>query len=294
MVILDTVPIRKLAVLFALATALPAQKEHMTAADIAKLPSQAPAAKIPYGAAPQQFAELRLPAGKGAFPVVALLHGGCYGDYATADYTAPMASALLKEGWATWNVEYRREQEPGGGWPGTFLDAGNGVDALRQAAAKYTLDLDHVIVIGHSAGGQLALWVAARKRVPRASEVYIANPLAVRGAVSMAGIVDMRAFADYGRQPCGEHHIRVMGGMPEQHPERYAAVSPAELLPLGIPQVLVWGAEDKVVPESLFEDYERRARAQVITLPGESHHDLCVPAGAGWDKIVDAIRRLLG
>jgi len=278
---------------------LPAQKAHMSPTDILKLPSQPPLAKLAYGKAPQQFAELRLPVGKGPFPVVALLHGGCYGDYAAADYTAPMASALLKEGWATWNVEYRREQEPGGGWPGTFLDAGNGVDALRQAAARYPLNLDRVVLMGHSAGGQLALWAAARKKVPRASEVYMANPLPVRGAVSLAGIVDMRAFVDYGRQPCGERHIRVMGGLPSQYPARYAAVSPAELLPLGIPQVLVWGAEDTVVPESLFKDYERRAGAgpdhmEVVVLVGDSHHDLCVPEGPGWKKIVDAIRRLLG
>jgi acetyl esterase/lipase len=265
---------------------------------VIKLPSQPPLAKIPYGPAPQQFAELRLPAGKGPFPVVALLHGGCYGDYAAADYTAPMASALLKEGWATWNIEYRREQEPGGGWPGTFLDAGSAVDALRQAAAKYPLDLGRVVTMGHSAGGQLALWAAARKRVPRSSEVYMANPLPVRGAVSIAGIVDMRAFAEYGRQPCGERHIRVMGGTADRWPARYAAVSPAELLPLGVPQVLIWGADDTVVPESLFHEYEQRARAapdraEIISLAGEAHHDLCDPGNPGWTKIVRAVRKLL-
>jgi acetyl esterase/lipase len=291
------VKIRHAAVLFCLAATVLAQRGHLSPSDIVKLPSQPALAKIPYGPAPQQFAELRLPPGKGPFPVIAIFHGGCYGDYAAADYTAPMATALLKEGWATWNVEYRREHEPGGGWPGTFLDAGNAVDSLRQAAGKYPLDLARVVTMGHSAGGQLALWVAARKRVPRASEVYMADPLPVRGAVSMAGIVDMRAFADYGRQPCGERHIRVMGGTPSQQPARYAAVSPAELLPLGVPQVLIWGAEDSVVPELLFRDYERRAGAQdrveVVTLAGEAHHDLCEPAGPGWAKVVAAIRKLL-
>jgi acetyl esterase/lipase len=296
-VIIGNVKIRWPAVILSLAATLVAQRGHLSPSDIVKLPSQPPLAKISYGPAPQQFAELRLPAGRGPFPVIALLHGGCYGDYAAADYTAPMATALLKEGWATWNVEYRREQEAGGGWPGTFLDAGNAVDALRQAAGKYPLDLGRIVTMGHSAGGQLALWVAARKRVPRSSEVYMANPLPVRGAVSMAGIVDMRAFAEYGRRPCGERHIRVMGGTPDRQPARYAAVSPAELLPLGVPQVLIWGAEDTVVPEMLFRDYERRAAAQdhveVITLAGEGHHDLCDPGGPGWAKIVDAIRKLL-
>jgi acetyl esterase/lipase len=292
------VTVRKFAISFSLAAASLAQKTHIGASDVVKLPSQPPLARIAYGPAPQQFAELRLPAGKGPFPVIAILHGGCYGDYATLSYTAPMATALLKEGWATWNIEYRREQEPGGGWPGTFLDSGNGVDALRAAAGKYPLDLNRVVTIGHSAGGQLALWVAARKRVPSSSEVYMANPLPVSGAVSMAGIVDMRAFVDYGRQPCGERHIRVMGGLPDRWPARYAAVSPAELLPLGIPQVLIWGADDTVVPESLFHDYENRVRAggenvRIVTLPGEGHHDLCDPGAPGWARITGALRGLL-
>ena len=270
----------------------------MTPTDIPKLPSQPPSAKVAYGTAPQQFAELRLPAGKGPFPVVVILHGGCYGDYASVEYTAPMASSLTREGWATWNVEYRREHEPGGGWPGTFLDAGQGVDALRSAAPKSGLDLNRVVLMGHSAGGQLALWAAARKRVPRDSAVYMADPLPVRGVVSMAGIVDMRAFAEYGKQPCGDRHIRVIGGMPDQQPARYAAVSPAELLPLGVPQVLIWGEQDTVVPQSLFKNYERSARnskdrVDVIILGGQSHHDMCVPGGPGWTQITGAIRRLL-
>ena len=297
MVILGTVKIPKPALWIGLAATLFAQKRHLSPADVLKLPSEPAAAKISYGNAPQQFAQLRLPVGKGPFPVIALLHGGCYGDFADVEYTAPMATALTKEGWATWNVEYRREQEPGGGWPGTFLDAGNGVDALRQAAGKYPLDLSRVVTMGHSAGGQLALWIAARQHAPRSSEVFMANPLPIRGVVSIAGIVDMRAFAEYGRQPCGERHIRVMGGTPDRYPTRYAAVSPAEILPLGVPQVLIWGADDTVVPEMLFRDYERKAatgdRVEVITLPGEAHHDLCDPGNPGWKSIVGAVRKLL-
>ncbi len=278
--------------------ALSAQTRPLAAADVVKLPSQPPLAKIAYGPAPQQYAELRLPAGPGPFPVVVVIHGGCYGDYAAADYMAHLASALVKEGWATWNLEYRREHEPGGGWPGTFLDVGNGVDALRDAAGHYPLDLDRTVALGHSAGGQLALWLAARRRLPRSSELYADRPLPLKGVLSLAGIVDMRAFAEYGRGPCGERHLRVVGGTPAQQPARYALVSPAELLPLGVPQVLVWGADDRIVPESLFLDYERRARAagdpvEVIVLPHAGHHDLNSAAAPGWPKIVAAIRRLL-
>jgi len=248
--------------------------------DILRLPSQAPTAKIPYGSAPQQYAELRLPEGKGPFPVVAVLHGGCWIQYATTQYTAHLASALLKEGWATWNVEYRRAHEEGGGWPGTFLDAGRAVDALREAAGKYPLDVSRVVVMGHSAGGQLALWTAGRARVPRGSELHMENPLALRGVVSLGGIADMRAYADGGPEDCVAGELRVMGGNPSQQPARYAAASPLELLPLRTPQVLVWGEEDSIVPERLFEEYEKRAKqsvdsVEIVRVKNAGHHELC-------------------
>ena len=254
---------------------------QLKAGDVAKLPSAPAAARIAYGSAPQQYAELRLPTGAGPFPVVAILHGGCWIDYAGADYMAHFATALTKAGFATWNVEYRRAHEPGGGWPGTFDDAEHGVAAVERAG-QYPLDLKRIVVIGHSAGGQLALYAGSRLHRP---------------AVSLAGIVDMRAYARDGLKDCAAGELRVMGGTPEQHPGRYRAVSPIELLPLKIPHVLVWGETDTIVPEHLFTDYEKRARAagdpvQVVRVPGAGHHDLCSAEGPGWRKIVDAIQGL--
>ncbi len=258
----------------------------------------APTAKISYGPSPQQYAELREPAGQGPFPVVVVLHGGCWVQYADTAYTAPLASALVKEGWATWNLEYRRAHEEGGAWPGTFQDVGQGVDALRDSAAKYHLDLSRVAVMGHSAGGQLALWAGGRRRIPAGSPLHTANPLPVRGVVSLAGIADMRVYAERGPQGCAEGGLRVMGGTAAQHPERYAAASPVELLPLGVPQVLVWAEEDSIVPEKLFEDYEAKAKksgdkVEIIRVPGIGHHELCSPEAPGWPKIVGALKGLL-
>ena len=260
---------------------------------------QMPAAIISYGPSARQFAELRVPSGSGPFPVIVVIHGGCWVEYADVEYTAPLASALAREGWATWNLEYRRAHEEGGGWPGTFADVGAGVDALRDSAVKYKLDLDRVVVVGHSAGGQLALWAGGRKRVPHDSAVYSASPLPVRCVVALAGIADMRVYADRGPRGCAEATPRVMGGLAAQHPDRYAAVSPAELLPLGIPQVLVWGEEDTIVPERLFEAYEGKAKqsgdsVEILRVKGAGHHDLCTPGGPAWAQMVGAIRRLLG
>ncbi|MBV9304156.1 MAG: alpha/beta hydrolase [Acidobacteriaceae bacterium] len=246
--------------------------------DINKLPSRPPTAKMAYGSAPQQFAELRLPEGRGRFPVVAILHGGCWIGYAGVEYTAHLATALTDAGFATWNVEYRRGHEAGGGWPGTFEDAERGVNALRDAAAKYALDMRRVVLLGHSAGGQLALYVGSRLKWP---------------AISLAGIVDMRAYARGGPKHCVEGEYQVMGGTPEEHPDRYAKVSPAELLPLGIAQVLIWGERDNIVPESLFADYERRAdRAEIVRVPGAGHHEFGAAEGAAWKAILAAVLRL--
>lgn len=245
------------------------------------LPSLPETAKISYGPAPQQHAELRLPEGAGPFPVVVVIHGGCWVEYATAEYTRHIASALTKEGWATWNLEYRRANDEGGGFPGTFRDAVSGVDALAGAASKYHLDISKAVVIGHSAGGQLALYSAHKSKLP------------LRGAISLGGIVDMRAYSKGGPKDCVSGELRVMGGAPDQHPERYAEVSPAELLPLRVPHVLVWGGQDTIVPQSLFTDYEARSKAEIVRVPQANHHALCSADGPGWSQIVAAIRKLL-
>jgi acetyl esterase/lipase len=270
------------------------QARRLTLNDILKLPSEAPTAKIAYGDRRQQYAELRLPPGNGPFPVVVVIHGGCWIGYANAGYTAHLASALTKPGWATWNLEYRSAGDEGGGWPGTFRDVGTGIDTLRDAARSYPLDLGRVVAIGHSAGGQLALWAGARGRVPQDSDIFMESPLAFKGVVSLAGIADMRAYAASGPKDCVAGELQVMGGMPGLYPARYAAVSPAELLPLGTPQVLVWADEDRVVPESLFLDYERRSSAGILRVGQAGHHELCSVEGPGWQSIVGAIRRLLG
>jgi acetyl esterase/lipase len=172
-----------------------ASVEHlMTPGDLEALPRREPDQRIAYGTESSQYGELRIPAGTGPHPLVILIHGGCFkASYGTAHYLGAMADVLKSEGIATWNVEYRRLGEPGSGWPGTYLDIGRAVDHVRVLAGKYHLDLGRVVVVGHSAGGHLAMWTAARRHLPKASALFVAEPLPVRGVVDLAGPVDMTA-----------------------------------------------------------------------------------------------------
>jgi acetyl esterase/lipase len=182
----------------------------MTPASIDSLPRRAPDRRIAYGEDPKQYGELRVPAGGGPHPLVVLVHGGCFkAAYATAEYMAPIGDALKDEGIASWSIEYRRLGDPGGGWPGTYRDVGRGIDLLRSIAGQYGLDLSRVVVVGHSAGGHLAMWAAGRSRLPRESPLYSADPLPLRGAVDLAGPVDMSAHIRRVRAavPRQRHHL---------------------------------------------------------------------------------------
>jgi acetyl esterase/lipase len=159
---------------------------------------------------------LRVPAGQGPHPVVVLIHGGCFkAAYATVRDLAPMGDALKDSGIATWNVEYRRVGQPGGGWPGTYLDVGRAVDHLRALEREHALDLRRVVVVGHSAGGNLAMWAAARARLPVGTTLHMRDPLPVRGVVNLAGPLDLTANIASYQSLCRDTVITaLMGGTP--------------------------------------------------------------------------------
>ena len=194
----------------------------MTPQDLQALPSQASDQRAAYGADSSQYGELRVPSGVGPHPVAVLVHGGCFkAAYATARDLAPMGDALKADGIATWNIEYRRLGQPGGGWPGTYLDVGRAVDHLRAIGGKHNLDLGRVVLVGHSAGGHLAMWAAGRARVPATSSVYMRDPLPVRGDHHLAGRLPRRSaralcrgLADQAAaagNPPGARHRRARG-----------------------------------------------------------------------------------
>jgi len=232
---------------------------------------------------------------------VILIHGGCFkAAYATSQYFGAMADTLKTQGVATWNVEYRRLGQPGGGWPGTYLDVGKAVDRLRAFAPSYNLDLNRVVIVGHSAGGHLAMWAAARARVPAKSPLYVGNPLKARGVVDLAGPVDMKASIAAGYQAlCRDSVITAMlGGTPERVPQHYAQASPRELLPLGLPQVLVLGTHEDFVPLPLAQAYTHAATqagdsVRLVVIPGAGHFEIASPRRSTWPQVEAAIHALL-
>lgn len=260
-----------------------------------------------YGPAPAQFGELRLPPGDGPHPVAVVMHGGCwlsiYADLHNAD---ALADALRDEGIATWNVEYRCVDQEGGGWPGTFLDAGRATDHLRTLAVDHDLDLDRVITIGHSAGGHLALWTAARHRLPRASPLWTADPLPLRGTVVLGGTGDLKRFVPHADTECRQGVVSELLGGPGVSSEepgkglegRFRCGSPVALLPLGLPQVMISTEHDWVVPPELGEAYAAAARAasdqiKHIIIPNAGHHEFMVPGSATWSAVRQAVHSLL-
>ncbi|MFN8095399.1 MAG: alpha/beta hydrolase [Vicinamibacteria bacterium] len=270
----------------------PAAAQTMSSRDLLALPQPAADATIAYGPAPQQKAELRLPRGKGPHPVVVLIHGGCWEAPWGFDHVRALADALRREGYATWSLEYRRLGDPGGGWPGTLDDVALGADHLRGIAAANALDLDRVVAVGHSAGGQLALWLGGRAARPGSAD----RPLRLRGVVSLAGITDLAAGA--AAQVCGDAIPRLLGSVPAAVPERVAAASPIRRLPLGLPQRLVCGARDAIVPIEQARGYEAAARAKgddvsVTVVDGAGHFELVAPGSVAWAAVRDAVASLL-
>jgi len=270
-------------------------------ADLLARPRPAPSQVIHYGAGPEQFGQLWLPSTRGPHPVVVMIHGGCWlASLPGVELTAPVAEDLMRRGIAVWNLEYRRLGDRGGGYPGTFEDIGRGVDRLRALAVADHLDLRHVVIVGHSAGGQLALWAAARRRLMGRERLSGADPLPVSGVVSLAGVADLAAYRASGPGACGEPETidRLVGAPRRTAPGAYADTSPAAMLPIGVRQTVVSGALDPIVPARFGEAYSAKARAagdpaRSVVIPQAGHFELIDPTSPAWRRIVPLIEAML-
>ncbi|MDX1661210.1 MAG: alpha/beta hydrolase [Gemmatimonadota bacterium] len=240
-----------------------------------------------------------IPTSVGPHPVVVLLHGGCWLDSFSLDLMHPVARDLSRRGYAVWNLEYRRVGEDGGGWPGTFRDAARGIRHLRSIADDRPLDLERVVVAGHSAGGHLALWAVGRGDLPPGSPVAVEEPLEVRGVLGLAPITDLEAYRTRGAPSCASAVTRLMGGTRAEVPDRYEQGSPIERLPAGEPQGLIAGEEDAIVPAPLIAEYADRARAlgdevRIEVVPGADHFAFLEPTSTVWTRAVEWIETRVG
>jgi acetyl esterase/lipase len=203
-------------------------------------------------------------------------------------------AALTSSGFATWNIEYRRLGNRGGGWPGTFQDVGAAADYVKTLVDAYPLDLNQLVVVGHSAGGHLATWLAARPRVASDNPLHTAQPIKVAGVVSLAGVLDLRRA--YLLKLSNGVIRRLMGGSPDQYPDRYAAVNPMDLLPIGVPQILIHGTDDSSVPYEFSTSYLEAAHArgdsvQLVTQQGAGHFEMVDPRANEWRDVLHAAQK---
>jgi acetyl esterase/lipase len=259
-------------------------------------PSPPADARIPYGKGTHQFGDLRLPSGPGPHPVVVMVHGGFWRAKYDLEHVGHLCADLARRGYATWSLEYRRVGHEGGGWPGTFEDVARGMDFLRTLGSSQPVDLSRVVAMGHSAGGHLALWLAARHRLRPGEPLYHPDPFKPRGVVVLAGVVNLER--GHALRLSNDIVTEFLGGTPAQVPERYRFGSPSELAPLGVRQTLIHGAEDDTVPVSLSTGYHARAVAlgddvRLITLPGAGHFEVINPLAQEWPQVVEAIGALL-
>lgn len=251
----------------------------MSAEDILDKPQPPPDERVPYGGDPNQFLELRVPSVKAPYPVLLNIHGGYWRAKYNLTHAGHLCEALRAAGFATFNAEYRRVGNPGGGWPGTFEDIRSAYRFLQQESARFRLDLNRFVIMGHSAGGQLALCLAAHEP-------------SLRNAISLAGVVDLKqAFA---RHLSNDAVVEFLGGNPGAVPEHYREADPMELSISPARQWLLHGAIDDTVPPEFSRDYvarKKKARESVelMEIPHAGHFDLIDPGGKAFQQVRIAV-----
>ena len=298
-------PRKTLTLLAALALCVPAMAaapfRPLTWANLVSRPRPKPDATIAYGTDAVQKVDLWLPAGKGPFPVVLMVHGGCW-TTSIADRSLMnwIAADLRHDGIAVWNIDYRGvDRAGGGGYPGTFQDTAAAADLLTKDAATYRLDTRRIVAVGHSAGGHLALWLAARRKLPATSDLYTAHPIRIDHVISLGGLPDLEETAKSPDNGCGTEVVAKLVGTPgTARRDVYADTSVPRLLPLHIPQDLVNGREDKIIPYRLATGYVAQAtkagdHVVLHTVPDTGHVELVAPESAAWAEAKRLIRAAL-
>lgn len=245
--------------------------------------------------ATQNWADLFLPKGEhpdGSVPLVILIHGGSWQSQIGADTFVTFARRLAERGLAVYNVEYRRLGS-GGGYPRTFADVAAAVDYVPEIGrANPAISLDNAVVVGHSAGGQLAMWAGTRHKLDD-DEVGAKPAYRPMSVISLAGPLDMRTAVRLG----DDRIVKALGGTPEQVPERYASVDPIQNIDPQIPVLAMAGGADRTVPPVASENYITAVKeaggtdATFVLLPGIDHPGIVDPASPAFVRVLETISR---
>lgn len=256
----------------------------MSAEEILSKPQPPSDERIAYGADPNQFLDVRLPRTKPPYPVLLNIHGGYWRAKYDLAHAGHLCQALRAAGIATFNLEYRRVGNAGGGWPGTFEDVRAAHRFLRQQQSRFHLDIDRFVIMGHSAGAQLAFCLAAHET-------------SVRNVISLAGVVDLKkAFALH---LSNDAVAEFLGGKPEAVPEHYREADPMELSIPHARQWLIHGADDDTVPPEFSRNYftqKKKApeKVELLEIPHAGHFDLIDPAAEAFRRVARAVWASLG
>jgi acetyl esterase/lipase len=275
----------------------PAHTTLLAWPDLTGRPLPQPTDTLHFGDRPWNVVDIWIPDGAGPHPVVLMVHGGCW-QKAIADRTLMNYAAedLRKRGLAVWNIEYRGVDEDGGGYPGTFEDVARGADLLAVEGPKRGLRTDRIVAFGHSAGGHLAMWLAARSRLPADSKLRSDNPVVISAVVNSGGLADLEASKSVTQTDCLADIYDKLTGAPRAN--ALADTSPAQMLPLGVKQVSVNGADDRIAPPVLGEAWTTRARAAgddatAEIIPNSGHVELIAPGSAAFEREAQLLLELL-
>lgn len=251
-----------------------------------------------YGAHQDQLGDLYRSPTSGLQPVLVVIHGGYWKQNHTLNTyaTKSIVDKYKTSGVAVWNLEYRRMEEDGENlaapWPSAYEDIAAGMDFLRSIAIDEALDLDRILVVGHSAGGHLAAWAGSRGAIPTTSELYVPDPVLPAHVISVAGILDLRENHELS-QP---HQVtRLIGGGPSKFPERFAVSNPAQLASAPLPMTLVHGKLDEEVSPMQSTAFSRRSGrtdVRLVELESADHFGMLPLEGqvpADWQTLTDLI-----
>jgi acetyl esterase/lipase len=257
----------------------------MSSEDILKLPPPPADARLAYGSDPNQFGEIRLPSEKGPFPVVMNLHGGFWRAQYDLSHAGHLCAALSQKGFATWNVEYRRVGNAGGGWPGSFEDVRKAYRFIPQLGKRYNLESAKVLVMGHSAGGQLALCLATHEP-------------ALTRVLALAGITDLTQA--WQLHLSDNAVVAFLGGTPSEVPEHYREADPMlGTIPRATTQWLIHGARDEVVSSYFSRNYAEQKKGRdedvhYLEISTAGHFDLIDPRSRAWPKVESTVLHMMG